>query len=472
MIGPDDRNPIVESLDAFGQAHQVTCAGPAMTFMKPPEKDEDFDIRTPTVTDPKLGLISSQGLGNARRRINFSHRRRGSRAIPLDQALGVSERDDSTLMAPAASPSPAPARIPETKSVPAPAPQALDASGSYGRLVSNSPWTLNGGGSGGGVAVGFQLGVIVVKSFPASELDENSLQIFGTRVMLQSGMLQQGRCAAAGLLILMPCHNIYQLVTPSCEFICRSRNSGLVEAAMRAEMEDTTLPPGYCEPGSQVLSPELSAALAAAISSGIAEVSHVLLQNGFQAESTLGKEQVFGVGLEEKLFAKDENWGHLLTGALMLIAGLLLGLLWCCVCCCLGPLCCRCLGVLDPHQLDSDELHILVETEEHKQQLLHCLADSKHGPVAITTFECNEVVVPKFALLRSDEAMVTHALCMAGVQELVPSEHCWISMWRRGSRGRATNMSLDYTGVDVGREENQMGISGTQFDVARLWAKG
>mmetsp|Transcript_33736 Transcript_33736/g.87663 ORF Transcript_33736/g.87663 Transcript_33736/m.87663 type:complete len:471 (+) Transcript_33736:581-1993(+) len=470
MVGPDDRSPIVESLQAFGQAHQVTCSGASMTFMKPPEKDEEFDIRTvaaaPAVTDPKLGLLAGQGLGSARRRLNFSHRRRGSRSIPLDQALGISERDDSQLLAPAASPSPAPARIVETASVPAPAPQAMDASRSYGRVVSSSPWILTGGG-----AVGFQLGVIVVKSFPSSELDENSLQIFGTRVMLQSGMLQHDRCAATGLLILMPCHNIYQLVTPSCEFICKSRNSGLVEAAMRAEMEDTTLPHGYCEPGSQVLSPELSEAIAAAISSGIAEVSHVLLQNGFQAESTVAKEQAFGVGLEEKLFSRDENWGHLLVGFLMLVAGLALAALWCCICFCLGPLCLRFVGTLDPHQLDSDELHILVETEDHKQQLLSCLADSKHGPVAITTFECNGVVVPKFALLKSDEAMVTHALCMAGVQELTPSENCWVVMWRRGSRGRASNMSLDYSGIDIAREENQMGIKGTQFDVARVWAE-
>jgi len=84
----------------------------------------------------------------------------------------------------------------------------------------------------------FYLGVVVVKDWPVTESDPESLQQLGQVIESQWNMdelyvgkpIPAHRCANTAMLIVMPDKNLAYLSSSNCQFICQGKGSGQVVA--------------------------------------------------------------------------------------------------------------------------------------------------------------------------------------------------------------------------------------------------
>jgi len=318
----------------------------------------------------------------------------------------------------------------------------------------------------------FQLGAITLKSFPDGTLDEESIHVFGNRVMELAGMVPKTGCASAGLLVLLPCHNIFQLVTPNCDFICKSRHGGLAEAAMRAVFEDIEIPPGWCSTEARVVSPKMNDLVGAAVTNGAHEVHRVLARSGATAESVQRSARSYG---QSEFELNDENkWKYIVQGMLgLLFLAILVGLWVAMVHHCVYSSAGQHLysAALDPHQLRAQTVEVSLGEEKDKQQLLASLVPSADELRAKDYCEIGGTLVPRNAVLLPEAAMATLPMSIEGVSRIRVHPGCIVIFARRG-RLPKRKLNLDFEGINLGDEVNQMGITNAgPRDIEREWSR-
>jgi len=319
----------------------------------------------------------------------------------------------------------------------------------------------------------FQLGAIALKSFPDGTLDEESIHVFGNRVMELAGMVPKTGCASAGLLVLLPCHNIFQVVTPNCDFICKSRHGGLAEAAMRAVFEDIEIPPGWCSTEARVVSPKMNDLVGAAVTNGAHEVHRVLQRSGATAESVQRSERSYGQSLEFEL-SDEHKWKYIVQGMLGLLflailVGLWVAMVYHCVYSSAGQHLYS--AALDPHQLRAQTVEVSLGEEKAKQQLLASLVPSADELRAKDYCEIGGTLVPRNAVLLPEAAMATLPMSIEGVSRIRVHPGCTVIFARRG-RLPKRKLNLDFEGINLGDEVNQMGITNAgPRDIEREWSR-
>lgn len=85
----------------------------------------------------------------------------------------------------------------------------------------------------------FNLGIVLMQSFPAMELDDESLDHFGSQVMSSWDMAQDRSCPNGALLIFIKDYQKAFLSGLSCEFVCKKRPGGQnVMSAMQTQMDE------------------------------------------------------------------------------------------------------------------------------------------------------------------------------------------------------------------------------------------